>query len=351
MQKQQIILTGDRPSGKLHLGHFVGSLKQRLLFQEKSEYQQYIMIADVQALTDNYDNPQKVHDNIINVMLDYLSIGLDYKKNNIFLQSMISEIAELTVYYMNLVSIARLKRNPTVKLEMQQKGYKDNVSIGFLAYPISQAADITIVRANLVPVGADQLPMIEQTNEIIRKFNAVYFSNVDNGRLDSYAIEEVKAIVNSATHLCRLPGIDGFNKMSKSLNNAIYLSDSSDELYAKVMKMYTDPNHIKISDPGSIINNAAFTYLDAFDSDVDRVNQLKLDYQKGGLGDVTVKKYLFSVLNNLLEPIRSKRADIEKNNNYRRELIDIIHYGVEKTRLVTKNNLNLIKDAMHLNLY
>jgi tryptophanyl-tRNA synthetase len=327
----KIVLTGDRPTGKLHLGHYVGSLKSRLELQEK--YKQYVMIADVQALTDNYEHPEKISHNVFEVLSDYLAIGIDPLKTTIFIQSQIKEIAELTIFYLNLVTISRLKRNPTVKLEINQKGFKDNIPAGFLMYPVSQAADITCVKAELVPVGEDQLPMIEQTNEIVRSFNRIYNCNV---------LKEAKPIISN---IARLPGIDGKSKMSKSLNNAIYLSDSLDEIKKKVMMMYTDPNHIKVSDPGKVEGNVVFQYLDFFDNNKKELEELKLNYQKGGISDVSIKKRLIDIINELIEPIRKKKEEIQKDKKY---LISILKDGYEKTSHQTQKTLNEVKEAMKL---
>ncbi len=266
---ETIVLTGDRPTGPLHLGHYVGSLANRLVLQDR--YKQFVMIADVQALTDNYENPQKVRDNVLQVALDYLAVGIDPQKTTIFIQSLIPQIAELTVLYLNFVTLARLKRNPTVKTEIKQKGYGESIPVGFMAYPVSQAADITFLKATLVPVGEDQLPMIEQTNEIVRTFNRLYHCDV---------LKEAQALVPP---IARLPGTDGQAKMGKSLGNAIFLSDTADVVRQKVMSMYTDPNHLRVSDPGKVEGNPVFSYLDAFDSDKNKVAELKAHYQRGAL--------------------------------------------------------------------
>ena len=331
---KEIILTGDRATGALHLGHYIGSLLNRVELQNK--YKQYVMIADVQALTDNYEDPQKVHDNVFQVMLDYLAVGIDPNKTTIFIQSMIPQIADLTVFYLNLVTVNRLKRNPTVKAEIQQKGFGESIPAGFLVYPVSQAADITIVKGTLVPVGEDQLPMIEQTNEIVRSFNRIYKTDV---------LKECKALVPK---VARLPGIDGKSKMSKSLNNAIFLSDSEDELQKKVMSMFTDPQHLRLQDPGKIEGNTVFEYLDAFDSDKQKVQELKEHYQKGGLGDVTVKKYLFEVLNNFLAPIRQKRKELETEKPH---VMSLLKQGTEEALNVAEGTLKEVKAAMHLNYF
>lgn len=299
MAKKEIVLTGDRPTGPLHLGHYVGSLENRILLQDK--HTQFIMLADVQALTDNVDNPQKIRENILQVALDYIAVGIDPAKSTIFIQSLIPQIAELAIFYLNLVSVNRLKRNPTVKAEIQQRGFGANVTAGFLMYPVHQAADITIVKGTLVPVGEDQLPMIEQTNEIARRFNFLYKTDV---------FPEVKGLISKVP---RLPGTDGKAKMSKSLGNAIFLSDESDVVAKKVMSMYTDPGHQRVADPGKIKGNTVFTYLDVFDPDKDKVAQMKEHYQRGGLGDVIVKKRLIEVLNAFLEPIRERRRQLAED--------------------------------------
>lgn len=332
--KNQVILTGDRPTGPLHLGHYVGSLSNRVMLQHKCT--QYVMIADLQAMTDNFDNPQKVRDNVLQVMLDYLSIGIDPAKTTIFIQSMIPQIAELTVLYLNLVTVNRLKRNPTVKTEIQQKGFGESLPAGFLMYPIHQAADITIVKGTLVPVGADQLPMIEQTNEIVRSFNRIYETNV---------LVEARALVAKVE---RLPGIDGGAKMGKSLDNAIFLSDSADIVAKKVMTMYTDPTHIHVKDPGKIEGNMVFAYLDIFNPDVQRTNELKEQYQRGGLGDVTVKRYLIEVLNNLLEPIRLKRKEYEKDPE---AVMRILKEGTDKVVDVAASTMNQVRQAIRLDYF
>lgn len=294
MSKKEIVLTGDRPTGPLHLGHYVGSLIQRVALQH--QYKTYIMIADVQALTDNIDNPQKVRTNVLEVALDYLAVGIDPEVATVFIQSQIPQIAELTVFYLNLVTLSRLERNPTVKTEIKQKGMGHCVTAGFLVYPVSQAADITVVNGTLIPVGEDQLPIIEQTNEIVRSFNRIYKSEV---------LFEAKPLLSPVS---RLVGTDGQAKMSKSLGNAIFLSDSADVVVKKVMSMYTDPDHIHVQDPGKVEGNVVFTYLDVFDPDKNAVEDLKQHYQRGGLGDVVLKKRLAQILNNLLEPIRTRRA-------------------------------------------
>lgn len=334
MKEKRVILTGDRPTGPLHLGHYVGTLANRVLLQNSCT--QYVMLADVQAMTDYYDRPEQVHNNIMQVTLDYLAVGIDPEKTTLFIQSMIPEIAELTIFYLNFVTVNRLRRNPTVKTEIQQKGMGEQVSAGFLMYPVSQAADITIVKADLVPVGGDQLPMIEQTNEIVRAFNRTYKTNV---------LVEAEALIPKTE---RLPGIDGKAKMSKSLGNAIYLSDSADIVAKKVMQMYTDPEHIRVEDPGKVEGNTVFAYLDIFDIDAVEVARLKEHYQQGGLGDVKLKKRLIEVLNAFLDPIRERRHEIEKNP-------DVVHAilkaGTMRTQEVAQRTLQEVKSAMHLDYF
>lgn len=296
MDKEKIILTADRPTGRLHIGHYVGSLKQRVELQNSGIYEKvFIMIADAQALTDNAENPEKVRQNVIEVALDYLACGLDPKKSIIFIQSQIPELCELAFYYMNLVTVSRLQRNPTVKTEIQMRNFETSIPVGFFTYPISQASDITAFRATTVPVGEDQEPMLEQTREIVRKFNAIYG--------DTLVEPEILLPDNAAC--LRLPGIDGKSKMSKSLNNCIYLSETTEDLKKKVMSMYTDPNHLRVEDPGSIVGNTVFTYLDAFSKaehferylpDYANLDELKMHYQRGGLGDVKVKKFLNAIM-------------------------------------------------------
>lgn len=331
MKHKEIILTGDRPTGPLHLGHYVGSLLNRITLQD--QYTQYIMIADLQALTDNADNPVKVRDNVIEVMLDYLSVGIDPTKTTIFIQSMIPEIAELTILYLNLVTVNRLQRNPTVKAEMQQKSYGESVPAGFLMYPVSQAADITIVKGTIIPVGEDQLPMIEQTNEIVRSFNRIYGVDI---------FPEAKALVSKVG---RLPGTDGKAKMGKSLGNAIFLSDDVDTLKKKVMSMYTDPGHLRVEDPGQIEGNMVFEYLDVFDTNKEKVADLKHQYRQGGLGDVKLKMYLFEVLNELLTPIRTKRAELAQDKD---AVLKILLQGTQEVRKVALTTMREVKQAMHL---
>ena len=343
------ILTGDRPTGRLHLGHYVGSLKRRVELQNFGEYKNiYIMIADAQALTDNFDNPDKVRQNIMEVALDYLSVGLNPDISTIFIQSMVTELTELTFYYMNLVTLARLQLNPTVKSEIQMRDFKSSIPVGFFTYPISQAADITAFKADTVPVGEDQLPMIEQTREIVRKFNHIYGEDV---------LIEPKALLPDNQVCMRLPGIDGKAKMSKSLGNCIYLSDTAEDVQKKIMSMYTDPTHLKVTDPGHIEGNTVFTYLDAFCkpehfekywNDYASLDEVKEHYQRGGLGDVKVKRFLNSIVNEELEPIRAKRKEFEQDMG---AVYDILVDGTGKAREVAANTLAEVKQAMKLNYF
>ena len=344
----KIILTGDRPTGRLHVGHYVGSLKRRVELQNSGDYDKvYIMIADAQALTDNIENPEKVRQNIIEVALDYLSCGLDPQKSTLFIQSHVAELTELTFYYMDLVTMARLQRNPTVKSEIQMRNFEASIPVGFFTYPISQAADITAFKATTVPVGEDQLPMIEQTREIVRKFNSVY---------DEVLVEPEALIPqNEACH--RLPGTDGKAKMSKSLGNCIYLADSADDVKKKIMGMYTDPTHIQVSDPGHIEGNTVFTYLDAFSRsehferylpDYANLDELKEHYQRGGLGDVKVKKFLNNIIQEELEPIRQRRKEYEKDIP---EIYEILRKGSEEARKVAAQTLSEVKSAMKINYF
>lgn len=342
-----IILTGDRPTGKLHLGHYVGSLKQRVELQNAGNYDEmYVMIADSQALTDNFDNPKKIRDNINEVILDYLSVGIDPNKVNIFIQSQVSELTELTFYYMNLVTVSRLQRNPTVKTEIKQKNFEKSIPVGFFCYPISQAADITAFKANIIPVGDDQLPMIEQTNEIVHSFNRIY----------GETLIPCKAILSENEIAQRLPGLDGNAKMSKSLNNGIYLSDSSEDVYKKVMSMYTDPEHIKIEDPGKVEGNMVFTYLDVFASneqiskysEFSSLEEMKNKYMQGGLGDVKIKKVLYNVLEELLTPIREKRKYYEENMD---EVYEILKKGTENAKKKANETLKEIKKAIMIDYF
>ncbi len=330
----KILLTGDRPTGRLHLGHYVGSIKNRIKLQDEVDQAMY-MIADVQALTDNAQNPEKVTENVIEVILDNLACGLDPKKTHFFIQSQIPEIAEITVFFLNLVTLARLKRNPTVKVEMQQKGFGEDVPAGFLSYPVSQAADILFAGASIVPVGEDQLPVIEQTNELARKFNSIY----------GEFFQEVKPIISETS---RLVGIDGNAKASKSLNNAIFLSDSDEVIAKKVMDMYTDPNHIKVEDPGQVEGNVVFTYLDIFDERVSEVEDLKKQYRAGGLGDVVVKKRLIEVLQNLIRPIRERREELAKDT---KGIMKEIEKSTKKVQEIAQENMKAMKKLMKIDYF
>lgn len=344
----KVILTGDRPTGRLHLGHYVGSLKRRVALQNSGEYDKIlIMIADAQALTDNFDNPDKIRQNIIEVALDYLSVGLDPRTSTLFIQSQIPELTELTFYYLNLVTVSRLYRNPTVKAEIQLRHFEASIPTGFLCYPVSQAADITAFKATTVPVGEDQLPMIEQTREIVRKFNTIY---------DETLVEpEVLLPENDAC--LRLPGTDGKAKMSKSLGNCIYLSDSEDEVRRKIMGMYTDPLHVKISDPGHLVGNTVFAYLDAFCEnrhfekylpEYQNLDELKAHYQRGGLGDMKVKRFLNDIIQEELTPIRNRRKEYEKDIA---AVYDILNEGSQKARMIASETLKEVKAAMKINYF
>ena len=342
-----IILTGDRPTGRLHLGHYVGSLRNRVKLQEEGNYDEmYVMIADAQALTDNFDNPKKIQDNLHEVILDYLSVGLNPEKVTFFIQSEVNALTTLTYYYMNLVTVSRLQRNPTIKTEIKQRGFTESVPAGFLSYPVSQAADITGFNANIVPVGDDQLPLLEQTNEIVRSFNRIY----------GETLRECEAYLEENDIAKRLPGIDGNAKMSKSLGNGIYLADTKEEVYKKVMSMYTDPNHIKIEDPGKVEGNMVFTYLDVFStddqiskySDFSSLNEMKEQYKKGGLGDVAIKKVLYQVLEDLLEPIREKRKYYEEHMD---EVEKILKEGTEKAISKANETLNKVKKAIGIDYF
>lgn len=345
---EKIILTGDRPTGRLHVGHYVGSLKRRVELQNSGEYDKiYIMIADAQALTDNADNPEKVRQNIIEVALDYLSCGLDPEKSVLFIQSQVSALTELTCYYMNLVTVSRLQRNPTVKAEIQMRNFETSIPVGFFTYPISQASDITAFKATTVPVGEDQLPMIEQTREIVRKFNSVY----------DEVLVEPEALIPESEVCCRLPGTDGKAKMSKSLNNCIYLSDTAEEVQKKIMGMFTDPNHLKVSDPGCVEGNAVFTYLDAFCRDdhfekfwpeYANLDELKAHYRRGGLGDVKVKRFLNNIMQEELEPIRVRRKELEKRIP---EIYEILRKGSMEAAKVAAQTLEEVKRAMKINYF
>lgn len=329
-----IALTGDRPTGRLHLGHYVGSIQNRIALQ-KSVDKAYYMIADIQALTDNASNPSKVSEHVIEVILDNMACGVDPKKTTYFIQSQIPEIAEMTVLFLNMVTLARLKRNPTVKSEMKQKGFGEDVPAGFLSYPVSQAADILFARATTVPVGEDQLPVIEQTNELVRKFNSIY----------GQFFNEVKPLLSDAP---RLIGIDGQAKASKSLGNAIYLSDSDEVIAKKVMAMYTDPKHIRVEDPGEVKGNVVFTYLDIFDENKTEVAELKKQYKKGGLGDVVVKKRLIKVLQDLMGPIRTRRAELEKDKV---AVMKIVEAGTKKVQAEAKAYMKEMKKHMGIGYF
>ena len=356
---KKIILTGDRPTGRLHLGHFVGSLRRRVELQESGEYDRiYIMIADAQALTDNADNPEKVRQNIIEVALDYLSVGLDPAKSTLFIQSQVPELCELAFYYMNLVTVQRLQRNPTVKTEIQLRGFSENtvegdtqqkqgIPVGFFTYPISQASDITAFKATTVPAGEDQEPMVEQTREIVHKFNATYG--------ETLVLPEILLPDNAAC--LRLPGTDGKAKMSKSLGNCIYLSDTADEVKKKVMGMYTDPDHLRVEDPGKVEGNTVFTYLDAFCRpehflrylpEYASLDELKAHYRRGGLGDVKVKKLLIAILNEVLDPIRERRKYFEGRIH---EVYDILRRGSEEARRTAAGTLDEVRTAMKINYF
>ena len=346
--KQNTILTGDRPTGRLHIGHYVGSLKRRVELQNSGKFDRiFIMIADAQALTDNFENPEKVRENIVEVALDYLAVGLDPNRSTLFIQSMIPELTELTFYNMNLVTLSRLQRNPTVKAEIAQKNFDGSIPVGFLCYPISQASDITAFGANVVPVGEDQLPMLEQTREIVRRFNTVY----------EEVLVEPEALLPENESCLRLPGIDGKAKMSKSLGNCIYLSDEPDVIQTKVMSMYTDPNHLLVSDPGEIEGNTVFTYLDVFckqDSftkflpEYANLDELKAQYKRGGLGDVKVKKFLNKILQEELEPIRNRRKAFEKDIPY---VFDVLREGSAAAQTVAADTLSKVKHAMRIDYF
>lgn len=331
MAHNSIVLTGDRPTGPLHLGHYLGSLKQRVELQDI--YKQYVMIADMQALTDYFDRPEMVRKNVLEVCLDYLAVGIDPQKTTIFIQSMIPEIAELTMYFLNLVSVSRLLRNPTVKAEVASKGFEERLPAGFLIYPVSQAADIVIVKGTIVPVGEDQLPHIEQTNEIINAFNRMY------------GVDIFGHVTGRISKTPRLPGVDGKAKMSKSLGNAIYLSDSADTIAAKVMKMYTDPDHLHVNDPGKVEGNVVFSYLDIFDGKVEAVAELKAHYQRGGLGDVKLKRHLIDVLENIIAPIRQRREQLAQDPQ---AVMNIAFAGSDKVRHVAAQTMDEVRRAMRL---
>lgn len=346
--KEKIILTGDRPTGKLHVGHYVGSLKRRVELQNSGVFDKiFIMIADAQALTDNADNPEKVRQNIIEVALDYMSVGLDPTKSNLFIQSQIPELTELSFYYMNLVTVSRVQRNPTVKAEIQMRNFEANIPVGFFCYPISQASDITAFKATVVPVGEDQEPMIEQTREIVRKFNQTY----------GEVLVEPEILLPDNKACLRLPGTDGKAKMSKSLGNCIYLSDPEDVVKQKVMNMFTDPDHLRVSDPGKVEGNAVFTYLDAFSKpehfpeflpDYQNLQELKDHYTRGGLGDVKVKKFLNAVLQQELTPIRQKRHELEQDIP---EIYRILKQGCDVARETASKTLDDVRRAMRIDYF
>ena len=344
----KIILTGDRPTGKLHLGHYVGSLRRRVELQNSGEYDKiFVMIADAQALTDNADNPEKIRQNLVEVALDYLSAGLDPAKTTIFVQSAVPELTELAFYYMNLVTVSRVQRNPTVKTEIKMRNFETSIPVGFFCYPVSQASDITAFRATSVPVGEDQMPMIEQCKEIVHKFNSVY----------GETLTEPKIVLPSNQACLRLPGIDGKAKMSKSLGNCIYLSDESEDIRTKIMSMFTDPNHIRVQDPGKVEGNPVFIYLDAFCRpehfeeflpDYNNLDELKAHYQRGGLGDVKVKKFLNNVIQSELEPIRNRRKMWEKNLP---DVYDILKKGSAAARETAAKTLDDVRHSMRIDYF
>ncbi len=344
----KIILTGDRPTGKLHVGHYVGSLRRRVELQNSGEYDKiFIMIADAQALTDNAENPEKVRQNVVEVALDYMACGLDPAKSTLLIQSQIPQLCELSFYYMNLVTVSRLQRNPTVKAEIQMRNFEASIPVGFFTYPISQAADITAFQATTVPVGEDQMPMLEQTREIVHKFNSVY----------GETLTEPQILLPDNEACLRLPGTDGKAKMSKSLGNCIYLSEEADEIKKKVMSMFTDPNHLRVDDPGSLEGNTVFTYLDAFCReehferylpDYANLDELKAHYQRGGLGDVKVKKFLNNVLQEELEPIRNRRKELQKDIPY---IYEVLKKGSEEAERVAAHTLDKVRDAMKINYF
>ena len=348
MANEKIILTGDRPTGRLHIGHYVGSLRRRVELQNAGDYKKmFVFIADAQALTDNMDNPEKVRQNVIEVALDYLACGLDPEKVTIFIQSQIPELCELSFYFMDLVSVSRLQRNPTVKTEIMMRGFESSIPVGFFTYPISQAADITAFRATTVPVGEDQKPMIEQATEIVRRFNHIY----------GETLVEPNIMLPENAACLRLPGTDGKAKMSKSLGNCIYLSETADEMRKKVMSMYTDPLHINVSDPGHVEGNAVFTYLDAFCrpehfarywADYANLEELKDHYRRGGLGDVKCKKFLEKILNETLDPIRARRKEFEKDIP---AIYDMLRKGCEDARAVAADTLADVRRAMKINYF
>ena len=344
----KIILTGDRPTGKLHLGHYVGSLRRRVQLQEEGNYDRmFVFMADVQALTDNADNPEKIRQNIIEVALDYLSAGLDPQKCVLFIQSQIPELAELTTYLMNLITVSRVQRNPTVKTEIKMRNFEANIPLGFFCYPVSQAADITLFKATTVPAGEDQEPMLEVTRELVRRFNQTY----------APVLVEPNIMLPENQTARRLPGTDGKEKMSKSLGNCIYLSDSAEDVWQKVRSMYTDPTHVNLNDPGHVEGNAVFTYLDAFSTDADfakflpeynNLDELKEHYTRGGLGDMKCKKFLNQVLNKMLEPLRQRRAEYEKDIP---EIFNILKRGTDEARAVAAQTMDEVRNAMRINYF
>ncbi|MBS9335173.1 tryptophan--tRNA ligase [Fructobacillus sp. M1-13] len=336
--EKEIYLTGDRPTGKLHIGHYIGSLKNRVAMQNEGVYDPYIMIADTQAFTDNARDPEKIQRSLAEVALDYLAVGIDPSKSTIFVQSQIPALAELTMYYMNLVSLGRLERNPTVKTEIKQKGFGESIPAGFLTYPVSQAADITLFKATKVPVGDDQKPMIEQTRELVRSFNNAY---------DTDILVEPEGVFPPKGQ-GRLPGIDGNAKMSKSLNNGIYLSDDAQTLAKKVKAMYTDPTHVRVDDPGHVEGNVVFTYLDIFDPDKQRVQELKEHYQRGGLGDMKLKKHLLDVMEAELAPIRERRAELAKDMP---AILKMLQEGSEKANAKAEETMAQVRAAMGINYF
>ena len=348
MEKEKVILTGDRPTGKLHIGHYVGSLRRRVELQNSGLYKKiFVFEADAQALTDNIDNPEKVRQNVIEVALDYLAVGLDPQKSTLFIQSQIPELCELSFYFMDLVSVSRLQRNPTVKTEIQLRNFESSIPVGFFTYPISQAADITAFKATTVPVGEDQEPMLEQAREIVRRFNYIY----------GETLVEPNILLPENCACKRLPGTDGKAKMSKSLGNCIYLADSADEVWQKVRSMYTDPNHLNVSDPGQVEGNAVFTYLDAFSTDADFANfwpeyqnldEMKDHYRRGGLGDMKCKKFLNTVINNMLEPMRQRRHELEQDIP---EIFNILKKGSEQARAVAAQTMDEVRHAMQIDYF
>lgn len=344
----KIILTGDRPTGKLHLGHYIGSLRRRVLLQDAGDYERmFVFMADVQALTDNADNPEKIRQNIIEVALDYLSCGLDPQKCTLFIQSQIPELAELTTYLSNLISVSRVQRNPTVKTEIKMRNFEANIPLGFFCYPVSQAADITLFKATTVPAGEDQEPMLEVTRELVRRFNQTY----------AEVLVEPEIMLPENATARRLPGTDGKEKMSKSLGNCIYLSDPADVVWQKVRSMYTDPDHLRVEDPGKVEGNAVFTYLDAFSTDDDfaqywpeyrNLDELRDHYRRGGLGDMKCKKFLNTIINNMLEPMRQRRHEYEKDIP---EIYNILRRGTEKAREMAAQTMGEVRHAMRIDYF